>query len=912
MEITLAKLQALLDSPYVSDADKSALRRAVNDWRPSLATDSQLKGVVASAQTAVNQNSVRPPGTPISSDQSGAFSDHALVQAAMQAAGVQSTAALVGQGITALQGFRAAGFTDAQIQRRLTTGYTGQLTADEAGVVPASGGLPPVIKDDTLGTNEYREQVGFTNDGQMILSDGSGGWYSGTTRLSLDNPEQARLIREASQNGSGGPQAGSGTQAAGFDTGPAQSRLLGLQGDYLSRQMSGGPVTFDDYLAQSGQQFAQGAEFDEANRQFQEQARLQASQQNINRDLGILNTGVQSQLGLGRLQLDADSLANSQYEFGQNLGESQRQFNINTTEGQRQFNDSLTEQAAQARAFEARQRAGLEEQGRQFGVTEGRLLQDSAVNATSQLSAVNLANQKHIAEILRNPTDYVARAFAQRGGDSPTAEVTQADLINQLQAELNRIAQTAGGMAPNGSIDPNAGRFQASSLDEMADLQLTQAVDAFMTKNPPGTPPTINDVPPAMDPEAFYNKWTSSITRAQNPGAVPDYDIPGIAAPPALPALAPPAPTGDLGEVPTPAASGPPAGGGGPYLPAPPGAGGGGFSDAGAYDDPFGEVNGGPLVSQLYPSPVYTPQANQDDPFSQSGPNRTSLGLPSYTEYDDPFGEVNGGRGSSQPTVSLNTGSSSYIPENIADMPAFIQAALGYTAPARTVFQPQADQDDPFSYAQGGHTNRPQFLVGDAPGGRLTPNTEMILNPTNAPIGVVPRDRLPAQSRLVKGFNEGTIGTLDDQIRSYSPPAMGAETEAKIGTLNINQAPPPPPAQQQESTIGPDGTNAIANMISSLNGPTDLTQGRIQNLEQQFRPPAVNDVVQGRHPGELNLNLEGRLASPQALNKLTQNDVEAFRTSLATRNMTLEDYLQVVRQRFGGTRERARGRLLPQ
>jgi hypothetical protein len=730
---------------------------------------------------------------------------------------------------------------------------------------------------------------------------------------------------------------------AGAGTDANENRLLGLQGDFLQAQLSGDPVTyadklsgqgqaFDQKLSGQGQAFDQGPAFDEANRQFQEQAKLQASQQNISRDMGLLDAALSQQANLGRLQLDANSLANAQYQSGQNRLEGARQFDISTTEGQRQFNDQLTEQAGQFRATEDRNRAGLAEAGRQFGVTEGRLLQGQAVDTANSMSATNLANQKFIAEILRNPADYLARAFSQRGGTSPTAEVTQADLINNLQGELNRIAETSTGMMSNGSIDPNAGRFQASSLDQMAALELTNAVDSFTKSVPEGVVPTIQDVPQGIDPRAFYDQWTQLVSDASDPDDVPNYTIPELlGTSPRITKDSPP--LIQEGDV-EPAA---------PPVDPPAASPGSGESTEDPDTEPspeLGATAGLGLFERQYPNvsdpgdnlPYRAPSRLSPDPdtnafdalglFRERYPNVSDPGdnlpyrAPSRLSPDpvDPNTNAFAGLGlfdRQYPNVS-DTGDS--LPYRAPSRPsvdpntnAFDGAGL-FRERYPTSFDPG---DSSMGFNQGGATREPQFLVGDKPGGQYGPQTEMILNPTGAPLSVVPRNQLPQQSRLMPGF---ALGTLDTQNTGVVGPQ---QTTTAPNYTDTQPLPPPtqaaPQAPQVPQPTTDQTSSAIARMIQTLTGPTNNTQTGIQNLEQQFRPPAVNDVYQGRNPGRLNLDLGpgGVLPSPQMLANLTQDDAEALRTTLASKNMTIEDYLQVISQRFGRTRNQAKGRLMP-
>lgn len=66
----------------------------------------------------------------------------------------------------------------------------------------------------------------------------------------------------------------------------------------------------------------------------------------------------------------------------------------------------------------------------------------------AQVASERLANRdqelqrtQFVTDVLRKPSDFLARAFLQRGGTSPTGMVTQADIINNLKSSINQFAQ---------------------------------------------------------------------------------------------------------------------------------------------------------------------------------------------------------------------------------------------------------------------------------------------------------------------------------------------------------------------------------------------------------------------------------------------------------------------------------------
>ena len=860
------------------------------------------------------------------SQAAGTTEDVRILNAALAANGfAEISDSLRQQMLAAIKEDRAAGFSPQQIVNNAIGGVQQMIASNIPGVttqVAPTGGTG--AGDGAEVPQITGDLIGFTNDGQPVTTDAYGNFMIAGAPADLSNPQHATLLQEATTNGVGGGGAAGPS--------PASTRLTGLQGDLLEAQLSGQPVGFGDYLAQQGQEFEQGPAFEEAIRQFQERTGLDAEQANIARDLGLLDTSVEQAATLGRLGLDADALRQQQFQFGAEFGEGQRRYDLNSLEGQRQFEAQIGEEAMMNRAIEERQRAGLQEQSRQFGVSESRLLQDSAVSAASQLQESNLNNQRFIAEILRNPADYLARAFFQRGGESPVPEITQADLINTLQGEINRISDLTSGMAPGGAIDPTAGQFTADQLAQIEPFLLEAGIDPRSLTQALGQAPEVGATPGVSDIQSFYDQFAGQITQATGPGETPVYTAPP---------LGPPRPDAD------------------PLIP-----------DDGAVVPPAGDGTVIPPGGGAYPQPPGLPGEPGYEVPGQIGtaPTTDTSQLPAWVvaRLNDPnydaSGQGYGGAAEEQYLATIDPTSPTYDPTRV----------------------------DEYGFNLGGTTQRGQFLVGDKPGGRLGPQTEMIINPTNAPISVVPRDRLPQQSRLLQGYNIGTIGTLDESVvraktepnytetQPLIPPALleeGAQTspfDAQIQPIDaptsngydpvaqaqreqflaqqaqenlvtgpaaewgyltgatapqqtqalpapVPQAPMPAPVLQAPAPVPAPAPvapaipaeNAIAQMLAGMQGGVDLTQDQLQSYEQAFRPPAVNAVMQGQNPAQLALDLEGPLSSPQMLSELTKDEGESLRTALASRNINLDDYLKLVESRFGSTRNRPRGRLLP-
>lgn len=117
----------------------------------------------------------------------------------------------------------------------------------------------------------------------------------------------------------------------------------------------------------------------------------------------------------------------------QNFDREGQQFNQTFGENQRQFNERIRLDQQQ-----------LGENARQFDASNQRMNLSDVGQLGLQLGNLSLEQQKYIGQILREPADFLARAFSQRGGQSPFPEVTQADLINKLRSEFDRIRGFTG------------------------------------------------------------------------------------------------------------------------------------------------------------------------------------------------------------------------------------------------------------------------------------------------------------------------------------------------------------------------------------------------------------------------------------------------------------------------------------
>ena len=115
-------------------------------------------------------------------------------------------------------------------------------------------------------------------------------------------------------------------------------------------------------------------------------------------------------------------------QFDLGFGEDQRQFNLGFGETQRQFDtaeDRMERTLAANNYFNS-----LEELGRNYR---------TFVQTAPQMANAATQQGQLVSDILRSGGDVLARTYFTRGGMSPLPEITQADLINNLNDEMTKI-----------------------------------------------------------------------------------------------------------------------------------------------------------------------------------------------------------------------------------------------------------------------------------------------------------------------------------------------------------------------------------------------------------------------------------------------------------------------------------------
>ena len=101
----------------------------------------------------------------------------------------------------------------------------------------------------------------------------------------------------------------------------------------------------------------------------------------------------------------------------------------------------------------------------------------------------------------------------------------------------------------------------------------------------------------------------------------------------------------------------------------------------------------------------------------------------------------------------------------------------------------------------GGYTNEPAFIVGDSRSGRPNGYEEMIVNPTGAPLKVVPNSRLPR-------FQEGT---------GFTSSSVTADQPEELGLMDMLMNPLWKPTR-----TGSRGFDTTMDVLSSFTSPLDL------------------------------------------------------------------------------------------
>ena len=230
----------------------------------------------------------------------------------------------------------------------------------------------------------------------------------------------------------------------------------------------------------------------------------------------------------------------------------------------------------------------------------------------------------------------------------------------------------------------------------------------------------------------------------------------------------------------------------------------------------------------------------------------------------------------------------------------------------------------------GAQTRGTQALItGDSSFGR--PNPELVLNPTGAPLKVIPMNQMsPRQARLVQfgrlpraehGFPHTEAHDWWDELaeRAKTDPALRVEMN-RMAHQNPYATGPVQNAVTGEwaGGSGPTGsTPGTAQGYNALTGfnytipdfpvPPTYTQEGIVERKRAFLPPGPRDVLAGQRPAPLEFGFQ--MPTPGLMGSLTPNEREAFGSQLASEyNTSLGEVESGIRQRFGQTRRAPRAR----
>ncbi|ANS03746.1 hypothetical protein [uncultured Mediterranean phage uvDeep-CGR2-KM24-C26] len=307
------------------------------------------------------------------------------------------------------------------------------------------------------------------------------------------------------------------------------------------------------------------------------------------------------------------------------------------------------------------------------------------------------------------------------------------------------------------------------------------------------------------------------------------------------------------------------------------------------------------------------------DPFTQ----QINLWRDAYTAGT--AGEENPFRGWDESWGDIRA----YDPDNLIQADpteaAALEAAIGGLGD-----RPEVPVFPPVQAEFGAQTHGTQALItGDSSFGR--PNPELVLNPTGAPLKVIPMNQMtPRQARLVQfgrlpraehGFPHTEAHDWWDELaeRAKTDPALRVEMN-RMAHQNPYATGPVQNAVTGEwaGGSGPTGsTPGTAQGYNALTGfnytipdfpvPPTYTQEGIVERKRAFLPPGPRDVLAGQRPAPLEFGFQ--MPTPGLMGSLTPNEREAFGSQLASEyNTSLGEVESGIRQRFGQTRRAPRAR----
>ena len=198
-------------------------------------------------------------------------------------------------------------------------------------------------------------------------------------------------------------------------------------------------------------------------------------------------------------------------QFAKNYAENKRQFDTRLTADLDMFDANLMSEEGR---FIAQAEANANTERARLGLTAEQM----ALDASRFDRQSSLEEKKNRQEILRNPSDFISRAFEQRGETAPTARITHADLINEVAREANASRQDGATAVANA-------RRMAESVKAPV---FTPTVPKPRTTLIP--PPATTSPPPTSSPASFgglgdltassapaWQDWAASYNAANAP-----------------------------------------------------------------------------------------------------------------------------------------------------------------------------------------------------------------------------------------------------------------------------------------------------------------------------------------------------------------------------------------------------------
>ena len=216
----------------------------------------------------------------------------------------------------------------------------------------------------------------------------------------------------------------------------------------------------------------------------------------------------------------------------------------------------------------------------------------------------------------------------------------------------------------------------------------------------------------------------------------------------------------------------------------------------------------------------------------------------------------------------------------------------------------------------GGQTRGTRALItGDSSFGR--PNPELVLNPTGAPLKVIPMNQMsPRAARLAQfgrlpraehGFPHTESTDWWDDLGDYWKNVLANQNPYPGAGSTSTQAAPPPAGATPGTTQGYNALTGFNYTIPDFPVPPMFTQAGIVERKRAFLPPGPRDVLAGQRPAPLEFGF--RMPTPGLMGSLTPNERAAFGSQLASEyNTSLGEVESGIRQRFGQTRRAPRAR----